>query len=380
MPADVSRVLVDDARMAERIRQLLDVWYPQVLPAEPPPAPAPAPTPVPDAAPDASSARTESAAPVHPAAPPAPAPEPDDFAAGILAPAPAATPPLPPPAPEPDVEPPPLDEAGEPEPAAPPPEELPKPPEVELWSDPMPLFHAQGVEAQLEDALRRTSRLPSGGSIVIDPTEALVAIDVNSGRLTDEEDPERTALVTNLEAVAEVTRHLRLRDLGGLIVIDFIDMRDRKAVRKVERELRRALVRDRARIRVDRIGPFGCVMLSRQRIRQALQRVTHEECSACAGTGRRRLVSGLSLRVLREVQARVARSRGRGGLEVRVPPPVAEWLKKHRSTALRDLRQVCTGPIRLEADARLASDGWAMRGLPPGGDAPAGAGPAAPRA
>jgi Ribonuclease G/E len=116
-------------------------------------------------------------------------------------------------------------------------------------------------------------------------------------------------------------------------------------------------------------------MLSRQRIRQALMRVTHEECSACTGTGRRRLLSGLSLRVLREMQARVSRSRGRGGLEVRAPVAIVEWLKKHRSTALRDLRQVCTGPVRLEADARLPGDGWAMKGLAPDGPLPRGPAP-----
>jgi Ribonuclease G/E len=122
-------------------------------------------------------------------------------------------------------------------------------------------------------------------------------------------------------------------------------------------------------------------MLSRQRIRQALARVTHEECVACAGTGRKRLLSGLALRVLREMQARVARSRGRGGLEVRAPLAVVEWIKKHRSTALRDLKQVCTGPVRLEADLRLAPDGWAMKGLAPDGSSvgtrPAGAVPPA---
>jgi Ribonuclease G/E len=434
MPADVSRVIVDDARMADRIRHLIDVWYPQSLPQDAAPAtPAPAvastaraaeapgergptPTPEPDEAPPALPE-----AQLHvPAAPSAPAearrphvPEVDDFAAGILPPAPPvqhvqpAQPVAVPPTGAPSPTAPAGAEAGEPSPdapsdapsevpsdvlpsdglpsdgplglapeadaeipAPPAPPDLPKPPQVEVWTDPMPLLHAQGVETQLEDALRRMVRLPSGGSIVIDPTEALVAIDVNSGRLTDETDPEQTALVTNLEAVGEVTRQLRLRDLGGLIVIDFIDMRDRKAVRKVERALRRALVRDRARIRVDRIGPFGCVMLSRQRIRQALMRVTHEECAACAGAGRKRLLSGLALRVLREMQARVARSRGRGGIEVRAPGPVVDWLKKNRPNALRDLRQVCTGPVRLEPDGRLPADGWAMRGLAPDGPAP----------
>jgi Ribonuclease G/E len=238
-------------------------------------------------------------------------------------------------------------------------------PDVELHTDPVPLFHRFGVETQLEDAFRRGIRLPSGGSIVIDPTEALVAVDVNSGRLTGEADPEATALVTNLEAVEEAARQLRLRDLGGLVVIDFIDMRDRRSRRKVEIALRDALSHDRARIRMGRMGPFGLVILSRQRIRQALSRLTHEACPACAGTGHRRLVSGLGMRVLREMQARVARSRGRGGLEVRAPQDVVAWIQKNRGSVIRQLRKACSGPVTLEADARLASDGWAMKGLPP---------------
>ena len=238
-------------------------------------------------------------------------------------------------------------------------------PEVELHTEDIPLFHKFGAETQLEDAFRRSTRLPSGGSIVIDPTEALVAVDVNSGRLTDEIDPESTALVTNLEAVEEAARQLRLRDLGGLVVIDFIDMREAKSRRKVELALRDSLSRDRARIRMGRMGPFGLVVLSRQRIRQALSRVTHDVCVTCAGTGRRRQISGLGLRVLREMQARIARSRGRGGLEVRAPAEVVTWIRKNRSQALKQLTKSCSGPITLEADARLAVDGWAMKGLPP---------------
>jgi Ribonuclease G/E len=240
-------------------------------------------------------------------------------------------------------------------------------PEVELHTDDVPLFHRFGVETQLEDAFRRTIRLPAGGSIVIDQTEALVAVDVNSGRLTGESDPETTALVTNLEAVQEAARQLRLRDLGGLVVIDFIDMRDRSSRRQVEVALRDALSGDRARIRMGHMGPFGLVVLSRQRIRQALTRITHEPCAPCGGTGRRRQLSGLGLRVLREIEARVARSRGRGGLEVRAPQDVVAWLRKNRISVIRRLRTSCSGPIKLEADARLASDGWAMKGLPPTG-------------
>ena len=238
-------------------------------------------------------------------------------------------------------------------------------PDVELHTDDMPLFHAYNVEAQLEDAFRRSIRLPSGGSIVIDPTEALVAIDVNSGRLTDAEDPERTALVTNLEAVKEAARQLRLRDLGGLVVLDFIDMRERASRKEVEAEFRKALAHDRARIRLGRMGPFGLMVLSRQRIRRALTRVTHEECGTCGGTGRRRHVPGLGLRVLREMQARVARSRGRGGLEVRAPAEVCAWVRKHRSTDLRRIKNACSGPVTMTADDRLARDGWAMKGLAP---------------
>lgn len=240
-------------------------------------------------------------------------------------------------------------------------------PAVEVQAGDMPLFHAHDVETQLEEAFRRVLRLPSGGSVVIDPTEALVSIDVNSGRSTEEKDPDATALQTNLEAVEVIARQLRLRDLGGLVVVDLIDMRERKNARAVERAFKKALVRDRARIRMGRIGPFGCITLSRQRIRQALSRVTHEECPECGGTGRRRHPEGLGLRVLREMRARVARARGRGGLEARVPKGVHDWIMRHRGRVLSSLGKACTGPVRLTVDDRLALDGWAMKGLPPEG-------------
>jgi ribonuclease E len=315
MPPDASRIVVDKESIAQRMDRLLGAWRPAGAEAGAPPAPAPEPASAPETLPE--------------------------------------------------PEPPPLDEIGEGVEASPP---SPPPPDgsrVEIYREDMPLFHAFGVETQLEEAFRRVLRLPSGGSLVIDPTEALVAIDVNSGRMTEQEDPESTALVTNLEAAAEAARQLRLRDLGGLIVVDFIDMRERRAVRQVEKAFRDALARDRARIRVGRIGQFGCLMLSRQRIRPALTRLTHEECEACGGTGRRRHASGLGLRVLREMAARIARARGRGGLEVRVPEAVRDWIRRHRGSLLRELERRCDGPIRLEADSRIAADGWAMKGLPP---------------
>jgi ribonuclease E len=242
---------------------------------------------------------------------------------------------------------------------------------VEAHEGPTPLFHAWGVEDQVEEAFRRTVRLPSGGSIVIDPTEALVAVDVNSGRMTGEEDLETTALRTDLEAAAAVARQLRLRDLGGVIVVDFIDLRDPEHVRRVEQAFREALQRDRARLRLGRIGPFGCLEMTRQRLRPPLSSVTHAPCPSCGGTGRRRIATGLALRVLREMRARAARSGGRGGIDVRVPPAVADVLRTRKGEALAALEASLSGPLRLRADATLPAGGWAMRGLPPSGEAPA---------
>ena len=244
-------------------------------------------------------------------------------------------------------------------------------PEVLIHNDDIPIFHAYEIETQLEDAFRRAVRLPSGGSIVMDQTEALFAVDVNSGRMTAQSDPEATALHTNLEAVDEVARQLRLRDRGGLVVLDLIDMRARSsAARGREGPAEGALSRP-ARIRLGQMDPFGCVILSRQRIRQALTRITHEECGSCQGTGRIRHATGMGLRVLREIQARVARSRGRGGLEVRAPAGVIRWLEKHRAGTLTRLRKACTGPLTLEKDdrprpGRLGHEGPAAHPQGPG--------------
>jgi ribonuclease E len=244
---------------------------------------------------------------------------------------------------------------------------LPPAHEVAFHDDPTPLFHAHGVETQVEDAFRRTIRLPSGGSIVIDPTEALVAIDVNSGRLTAEEDLEATALKTDLEAVAEVARQLRLRDLGGVVVVDFIDLEETGHAHQVEQALKEALKRDRARIRVGRMGPFGCLELTRQRIRPALASVTHVSCPACHGTGRRRHPVGLALRVLREIEARVARSRGSGGLEVRVTPSVADVLRRRKARSLERIERRMSGPLRVDGDPSVPYGAWSIRGIPPKG-------------
>jgi Ribonuclease G/E len=402
MPGDVTRIVVDKEELAGQIHRLLRVWYPSAAAAAEEAAheavrsvTASLDTPLGELRSLEEQAAAASAEAVDEAAEKLP-PEPEQAesvdpsaAARALLSEEAAADEEPPPLPgeageisEADAEAEAITEEEEPAPLVPiDPEESKAErlarlrrmartmPEVELHTDAVPLFHQYGVETQLEDAFRRSIRLPSGGSIVIDPTEALVAVDVNSGRLTDEEDPESTALVTNLEAVVEAARQLRVRDLGGLVVIDFIDMRDRRSRKQVESALRDALSGDRARIRMGRMGPFGLVVLSRQRIRQALSRVTHEMCALCGGTGHRRQVSGLGLRILREMKARIARSRGRGGLEVRAPQEVVGWMKKHVSLELKALRKTCTGPLNLLVDPRLASDGWAMKGTPPEGEA-----------
>ena len=384
LPPDATRVVCDDAHVAARIREYLE----RTRPAEPVAPPSPPDVRSVDPAPDDRDPETEpldaaraemsaaetSAAETSAAETSASVPSVVGDAGARTSSPVAATGPDAVAAAEPALEggpAEPFEMLDEPPaavaPSTPAPVALSPLPAIEVHPGPTPIFHAFGVEAQMEDAFRRTIRLPSGGSIVIDPTEALVAIDVNSGRMTEEEDLETTALKTNLEAVPEVARQLRLRDLGGVIVVDFIDLRERAHTHQVERAMREALRRDRARIRLSRIGPFGCLELTRQRIRPALFSVTHVACPTCGGAGRRRHPLGLALRVLREMRARAARSRGHGGMEVRLPPPIAELLRKKRGDALAALETWLTGPFRMVPDPAIPYGGWAIKGLPPRG-------------
>jgi ribonuclease E len=174
---------------------------------------------------------------------------------------------------------------------------------IQLYNDPtVPLFQRFQVEAQLDEMHSPTVRLRSGGYIVINPTEALVSIDVNSGRATRERHIEETAYKTNLEAADEIARQLRLRDLAGLIVIDFIDMEDNRNQHAVERRLKEAMKSDRARIQIGRISPFGLLELSRQRLRPSLLEVSSERCPHCAGTGMVRSTESAALHVLRAIE------------------------------------------------------------------------------
>ena len=170
---------------------------------------------------------------------------------------------------------------------------------VKLYDDPVPLFSRYRVESQIESAFQREVRLPSGGSIVIDRTEALVSIDINSARATKGGDIEETALNTNLEAAEEIARQLRLRDLGGLIVIDFIDMSSSRNQREVEGRLKESLKMDRARVQVGRISRFGLLEMSRQRLRPSLGESSQIVCPQCNGQGTVRSVESLSLSILR---------------------------------------------------------------------------------
>lgn len=199
-----------------------------------------------------------------------------------------------------------------------------------------PIFSRYQIEEQIDALSRNQVALPSGGSIVIDPTEALVAIDVNSGKMSSESGIEATAIKTNLEAAAEVGRQLRLRDLGGLIVIDFIDMRDRKHIREIEQELRKALKNDKARVSVGRISQFGLLEMSRQRIKPVLSVGAFQECPHCHGLGRIKSIEAQAVSFLR--QAHTAAAKGQiGHIEARVPYEVANYLLNQKRNTITQL-------------------------------------------
>jgi ribonuclease E len=196
---------------------------------------------------------------------------------------------------------------------------------VKRYSDDVPLFSRFQIEHQIETAFVRQVNLPSGGAIVIDHTEALVAVDVNSGRATKGADIEETALKTNLEAAEELARQLRLRDLGGLIVIDFIDMENSKNQREVENRLRDALRFDRARVQMGKISRFGLMELSRQRLRPALAETSYISCPRCTGTGHIRSTESAALHILRILEEE-AMKENTGAVHVQVPVDVATFL------------------------------------------------------
>jgi len=209
---------------------------------------------------------------------------------------------------------------------------------IKLYQDTRPLFSRNKVEEQIESLYQRTVKLPSGGSIVFDSGEAMVSIDVNSGKTTGASQLEETALNTNLEAAQEIGRQLRLRDLGGLIVIDFIDMFQKKNQSLVEKELKKICKLDKARINISRISKFGLMEMSRQRLSPPVQEGAFIKCEACNGTGTVRALNYIVLDVMRKIRERLATGKVKE-LKVEVSPPVTEYLLNNKAKFLLELQE-----------------------------------------
>ena len=230
---------------------------------------------------------------------------------------------------------------------------------VKHYVDPMPLFARYQVESYLSSMFNPTVQLKSGGYIVIGVTEALVAIDVNSGRATKEGSIEETALKTNLEAAEEVARQLRLRDLAGLIVIDFIDMEERKNNAAVEKKIKDKLKTDRARIQVGRISGFGLLEMSRQRLRPGMIEATTQPCPHCHGTGLIRSDDNMALNILRQVEEEGTRRRSREVL-LKVPVGIANYLMNQKREHVAMIEARYGMAVRIEGDLHLVSPDFTM--------------------
>jgi ribonuclease E len=223
---------------------------------------------------------------------------------------------------------------------------------VKLYHDTQPIFTRYGIESQLDAMFSPTVQLRSGGYIVLNQTEALVSIDVNSGRSTREHHIEDTALKTNCEAAEEVARQLRLRDLAGLIVIDFIDMDEKRNNRTVERRLKDALRNDRARIQVGRISHFGLMEMSRQRIRTSVLESSTEKCPHCGGTGHVRSVSSVALQLLRSIEETLLKGPTHN-LIIRTRPEIALYVLNHKRAHLRGLEERFLVTLTVNADEEV---------------------------
>ncbi|MEO1660368.1 MAG: ribonuclease E/G [Pseudomonadota bacterium] len=223
---------------------------------------------------------------------------------------------------------------------------------VKRWTAPSPLYVKEGVEDQLDSIFSPVVSMKSGGYLVINQTEALVAIDVNSGKSTKERNIEQTALHTNLEAAEEACRQMRLRDLAGLVVIDFIDMDENKNNRAVEKKMKDALKLDRARVQNNRISQFGLMEISRQRRRAGVLQATSDKCEACDGTGRRRSISSAALQLLRAIEARAAGG-GLRGMTVTAPTDVALYLLNSKRDSISAIEEDAGFTIAIKSSATM---------------------------
>jgi ribonuclease E len=209
---------------------------------------------------------------------------------------------------------------------------------IKHYDAPEPMFHKYGIENEISRIQQRHVPLPNGGSIVIDQTEALVAIDVNSGNFRADNNAEETAYQMNLLAAKEIARQLRLRDLGGVIVNDFIDMRDEKHRRGVEKAMRDAVKRDRARTKLLRISQFGIIEMTRQRIRPSLKRSVYQDCPHCLGMGQVKTIESMSIDVMRLVQLAAHRS-GIQKIQIKVHHDVAHYLLNRKRKEIAALEE-----------------------------------------
>lgn len=224
---------------------------------------------------------------------------------------------------------------------------------VKQYKDDTPIFHNNNIETQLSSMFSPVAHLPSGGYLVINQTEALVAVDVNSGRATKEHSIESTALKTNIEAAREVARQARLRDLAGLLVIDFIDMDENRNNRSVERKLKEALKDDRARIQVGKISPFGLLEMSRQRMRSGVLEGSSVSCDHCGGTGMVRSVESRALHVLRIVEDEAINQANGEQVLVRVPAEVASYILNQKRANLATIESNFNVRVIIETDHGL---------------------------
>ena len=217
---------------------------------------------------------------------------------------------------------------------------------VKLYEESEPIFQKWNIESEIEAIQDRTVALKNGGSIVIDQTEALVAIDVNSGTFRTKDDAETSAYKLNLKAAEEICRQIRLRDLGGVIVNDFIDMRDEKHRRGVEKALKDAFKRDRARTKVLKISPFGLVEMTRQRIRPSLKRSVYEDCPCCDGTGLVKTAESVAIEVMRLVASNASRNNVQS-IKLEVHQRVGEYLNNRKRRSLNEIEQECGATVSI---------------------------------
>ncbi|MEN8142651.1 MAG: Rne/Rng family ribonuclease [Thermodesulfobacteriota bacterium] len=222
-----------------------------------------------------------------------------------------------------------------------------------LYSGSQPIFNHYQVEKQIEQIYKPTVSLPSGGSIVINPTEALVAIDVNSGRTSKDKNFEQSIFLANMEAAEELARQLRLRDLGGLIVVDFIDMRPAANIREVEKKVKASMKRDKAKVDISRISRFGLMQISRQKLASPIQMGSYNVCEHCQGRGLVRSVETLSLYYLRRIQTGITRKKNVLRVDCRLPIAVAQYLQNKKRSELLELENKYEVAIDITADPSM---------------------------